>query len=59
MTFDEWLEFGIASGFCTQQYCAFHDFPPLTDAEEALLDENDEICYGVVRLGSPSDWLQA
>jgi hypothetical protein len=58
MTFEEWLQLGIDAGFCTDQYCAFHSCPPLSPAEEALLDEDEEICYHVVRLGSPKDWLQ-
>lgn len=56
MTFDEWLQQGVNSGFCTQQFCQTHDMTPMTDYEEGELEDGGDPCVHVVRLGSPNEW---
>ena len=56
MTFDEWLQHGIANNFCSEQFCNTHDVPPLTDKEFKLWYSSDDVCCHMVRLGSPIDW---
>jgi len=59
MTFDEWLSYGIEQGYCSKEVCETHDGVPMTDYEADQFDEGYDPCLHVVRLGSPSDWLNA
>ena len=56
MTFDEWLDQGVALGFCTEQFCNTHDVMPMHPSEEAAWEEGWDPCCHLVRLGSPKDW---
>ena len=56
MTFDEWLQFGIDNGFCTDQYCSTHDSGPMHESEEQAWENGWDPCHHVVRLGSYEDW---
>ncbi len=56
MDFDQWLQMGLDSGFCSNQFCATHDSPPVTEAEYADFDGGYDPCVMSVRLGSPADW---
>ena len=57
-TFDEWLPFGQAHGFCSAQFCETHEGPPMTDAEafDHYGTGEQEPCIHLVRHGSPEDW---
>jgi hypothetical protein len=48
----DWLELGIASGYCTEPACATHDGTPMIASEEADFDEDgwDDRCVPIVRL---------
>lgn len=50
MTFEEWLQHGIAAGWVSGPACAMHDGVPSTPAEDALLDDGDDPCMVVLRL---------
>ena len=50
MTRDEWLDKGFAKGWISIPTCYYHDMLPISDEEEAILDEDGEICMTVVRL---------
>lgn len=50
MTQTEWLELGIARGWCTPVVCQTHDGPALTEFETWQFDEGDDPCVPVVRL---------
>ena len=57
MNFDEWIDFGIKNGFCSEQFCERHAYPPMTELEEKLLNDIDaDLCVHVVRLGSEKWW---
>ena len=56
MTFDEWLRFGIKSGYCTEQFCNTHAGYPMHDSEEQAWEEGSDPCAHMVRLGSLEDW---
>lgn len=53
-TLEEWLAYGHARGFCTEQYCSRHAGDPLSPSEEN--DDNGDFCVHVVRLGTPERW---
>lgn len=57
LTFDEWLEYGLTNGYCTEEFCSTHDWSPMTSYEMAQFEEGYDACVHVVRLGSPVDWL--
>ena len=54
LDFDEWLDYGVANGFCSQQVCATHAGIPSVDDEDML--EDRDFCVHVVRLGTEEDW---
>ena len=56
MTLDEWLEYGIKNGFCTDQFCNTHDGGPMHKTEEIAWDRGDDPCMHMVRLGSYNNW---
>ena len=56
MNFDEWIDFGIKNGFCSEQFCERHGSIPMTELEERLLDIDADLCVHVVRLGSEKWW---
>ena len=57
LSFDDWLVYGVAKGYCTPQYCDTHDGGYWTETEAAQLEEGYDPCCHVVRLGQPQDWL--
>lgn len=50
MTKEEWLDKGFAKGWISIPTCYYHDMLPISDEEEAILDEDGEMCMTVVRL---------
>lgn len=60
ITWDEWIEYGISQGYCSEQFCYTHSTPPMTEVEEQIIYKNDSdldvLCLHMVRLGSPKDW---
>jgi len=50
MTFQEWLQAGIAAGFCTPAYCDNHDAYHADDWPIIHNMSNDDFCWPVVRL---------
>jgi len=58
MNFDEWIQYGIDKGFCSEQYCDVHDGPPFSMSEAIVWDDGGDPCVHVVRLGSVEDWEQ-
>jgi hypothetical protein len=56
MTFEEWLAFGVANGFCTEQVCDTHAGYPTTETENRLFEVGVDFCIHVVRLGTPEMW---
>jgi len=56
MTFEEWLAFGVANGFCSEQECDTHAGYPVTETEHQLFEQGIDPCIHVVRLGSEKDW---
>jgi hypothetical protein len=56
MTLEQWIEYGVQRGFCTEQYCDTHAGTPLSDTENELFDEGSDPCIHVVRLGTEADW---
>ena len=56
LDFDQWLEYGVEHGFCSEQYCDTHDGPPMSDTEVLVWEDGQDPCLHVVRLGTPEDW---
>lgn len=52
MTFDEWLEHGIAEGWCGPQVCYTHDGLPMTLLEEDDMWTGHEPCLTILRIYS-------
>jgi hypothetical protein len=56
LNFDDWLAYGVANGFCSEQVCEIHQGTPMTETEVELFDEGCDPCQHVVRLGTPEEW---
>ena len=56
MDFDEWIQYGIERGFCSEQYCDTHDGFPYSPTEGELLKNGNNICIHSVRLGDEKWW---
>ena len=56
MTFDEWLAYGVANGFCTPQFCWTHDGMPMSESEQDEWEDGGDPCAHGVRLGTVADW---
>lgn len=56
MNFDEWLQYGIDNGFCSEQVCETHEGVPLTETEADLMENGTDVCLHVVRLGDEERW---
>ena len=56
MTFEEWLQYGIKQGYCTEQYCSTHDVGPMSEEEQQEWETGGDPCQHVVRLGTEEDW---
>jgi hypothetical protein len=54
MTFDEWMQVGIARGWIAEGVCAMHDGLPMTDAETAEADAGGDPCLPALRV-----WIEA
>lgn len=48
-TRDNWLSYGYEMGWISQPVCYWHDMVPLSEEEEAILEEDDELCALVMR----------
>jgi hypothetical protein len=57
MNYVEWITYGIEQGFCTEPLCQTHEWVPMIDTEMQALDDGDDPCIFIARLGSPEDWL--
>lgn len=57
MNRDEWLQYGVDNGFCTEPFCYTHDPMPETKAEEIAWLSGDDPCVVIMRLGNKSEWL--
>ena len=56
LNFDEWVQYGINNGFCSEQYCETHDGPPYSQSEALVWEDGGDLCLHSVRLGSVEDW---
>lgn len=56
MSFNEWLQYGMDKGYCSEQFCSTHDILPLHESEEKAWEIGGDPCMNVVRLGSYDDW---
>jgi len=56
MDFEQWLNYGVENGYCSEQFCNTHDGYPLHPTEEQAWDRGDDPCMHLVRLGSMDDW---
>ena len=65
MTFLEWLEVGITSGFCAEPECDTHGGVPLTEEERQEFEDGGDPCITVTRLwgdgelARPGPWVPA
>lgn len=50
MTFEEWLETGIAAGYCSEPVCDTHDGVPMSIIEREQFEDGYDPCIAVVRL---------
>lgn len=51
LTAEQWLDYGIARGWCSDTFCGTHDYlDALTPEEIAALDVGDDRCMTVIRL---------
>lgn len=55
MTFDEWLEIGIANRWATPVVCTTHDGLPMSETEQDNFDY-DDICVHAIRVCQPAEW---
>lgn len=56
MTFEEWLAYGVANGYCSEQVCDTHAGYPVVDLEHQLFEDGIDPCIHVVRLGTQEQW---
>jgi len=56
LDFDQWLQYGIDNGYCSEQFCNTHDVSPVHSSELDAWDNGSDPCAHVVRLGSYDDW---
>lgn len=46
----EWIDLGVAQGWCSEPVCSTHDGIPMTDVEEQEVEEGWDPCLFVLRL---------
>lgn len=56
MTIEEWLQYGIDNGYCTEVFCDTHDGGPASASEWMAFDEGLDLCREVVRIGTVEQW---
>lgn len=56
LTFEQWLNYGINKGFCSEQFCNTHDGYPMHESEELVWEEGGDPCAHMIRLGSLEEW---
>lgn len=49
LDFEDWVEYGIAHGFCAPGVCAMHDGVPMTSDEEDEMEDGGDPCLPVLR----------
>lgn len=49
MTYEQWLNLGLANGWCGPAVCYTHDGIPMSEAEEIEFEESDP-CLHIIRL---------
>lgn len=52
ISFDAWLEAGVANGFVGVPVCSTHDGIPTSADEDAQFEDGEDICLHVLRLYS-------
>lgn len=56
MTVHEWLELGVAEGFCTEVACEMHESGSYWTGDEIqAYEDGDDPCIPIVRLWEPED----
>jgi hypothetical protein len=50
VTFEQWIQKGIDTGWCGPAICAIHDGVPSTAAEDETYDDGGDPCIHIVRL---------
>lgn len=48
--FNDWLEYGILTGYCSLPSCSRHEPVPCSDEEYERIDAGEELCLHEVRL---------
>lgn len=49
-TFYDWLQYGMAQGWCGPAVCETHDGMPLSEEEYNEFDEGNDPCINIIRL---------
>lgn len=49
-TVHEWLELGVANGWCSPPTCGMHDGTPFTEDESERFEDGWDPCVPIVRL---------
>lgn len=49
----EWIQYGVAQGYCSETFCNTHDGTPLSDEEADAYEDGDDPCVHAVRLYAP------
>jgi len=50
MSRQDWLELGIAAGYCSEPECQTHNMIEMTEDEQAFFEDGGDPCVPVVRL---------
>ena len=56
MSFEDWFNYGVANGYCSDQFCSTHDVAPMHETEEQEWQQGGDPCMHVIRLGCSEDW---
>lgn len=52
LSIDEWIQYGIDSGYCSAPVCVTHEGIPLTEEEELEWEEGYDPCSAGIRIWS-------
>lgn len=50
INFDEWLEYGISMGWCSDRYCSTHDITSMVAVEDDCFEDGGDPCIPAVRV---------
>lgn len=59
MTFQEWLEFGVAQKWCSKIVCTTHDVLPMSDVELDEWQAGGDLCIHGIRLYESAEQFDA